>query len=176
MADDEPELHVTHPLSLGELAGLGRVHPEEEAPEVSLSPPLSYTIRVSPPNGELISFSDEDGKDPNRYDGARFALGPEGTGSFEFMPSGTRISVSASGTMNATEERVTFENPDRGLSGIFVFPRGGQHGEVTLTHGSVHLRPGLVGEFRSSKGQGSSGRGQLTELRRPARDEPARGV
>jgi hypothetical protein len=138
--EDEPQLHVTHPLSPGEQAGLGKAHPEEEAPEVPLSPPVSYTILVSPPNGELISFSDEEGKDPNRYDGARFTLGPEGTGSFEFMPSGTRISLNASGTMNATEERVTFENPDRGLSGIFVFPRGGQHGEVTLMHGSVHLK------------------------------------
>ncbi len=138
--EDEPQLHLTHPFSPGELAELGKVHPEEAAPDVPLSPPLSYTILISPPDGELIAFSDEKGKDPNRYDGAIFTLLPEGKGSFEFMPSGTLITLDASGTVNANEERVSFENPNRGLSGVFVFPRDGQRGEVTLSHGSVNLK------------------------------------
>jgi hypothetical protein len=139
--EDEPQLHVTRPFSPGELAELGKVHPEGAPPEVRLGPPLSYTILITPPDGELIAFSDEQGAgDPTRYAGARFVLLSEETGSFEFRPSGTRIEVDASGTMNASEERVGFENADRGLSGLFVFPRGGQHGEVTLSHGSVNLK------------------------------------
>lgn len=138
--EEEPQLHVTRPFSPGELSALGKVHPEEAPPEVPLSPPLSYTILISPPDGELIAFSDENGKDPNRYDGAIFTLLSESTGKFEFMPSGTLITLDASGTVNADEERVGFENPNRGIAGVFVFPRGGERGEVTLTHGSVNLK------------------------------------
>jgi hypothetical protein len=138
--EDEPQLHVTRPFSPGELAELGKVHPEEAPPEVPLGPPLSCTILISPPDGELIAFSHETGKDPNRYDGAIFTLLDGGKGSFEFMPSGTLVTLEASGTVNATEERVGFENPNRGLSGVFVFPRGGEPGEVSLTHGSVSLK------------------------------------
>jgi hypothetical protein len=137
--EDEPQLHVTRPFSPGELSTLGKVHPEETPPEVPLSPPLSYTVLIRPPDGELIAFSSPKDKDPNRYDGAKFVLLSEESGSFEF-PSGTVIDVDASGTMNASEERLGFENPSRGLSGVFLFPREEEHGEVSLTHSSVKLK------------------------------------
>jgi hypothetical protein len=146
--EEEPQLSVTHPLSPGELADLGPApHPDEPPtqPTVPIEEPTSYTILINAPKGELIAFSDEEGRHtPDDYNKAQFFLGPEGRGTFTFMPSATEISIEGSGTRTADEDRVNFENAERGLSGVFSFPRGGHRGEVTLTHGSARLKAAAI--------------------------------
>jgi len=146
--EEEPQVIVTNPLTPAELGALGPVlHPDDLQPQpaVPIEESISYSIVTNPPEGTVVGFSDDEGRQtPDHYHGARFFLGPDGAGTFTFMPSTTQISVEGSGTRTADEDRVAFANEPRGLSGVFTFPRGGQRGEVTLTHGSVHLKAAAV--------------------------------
>jgi hypothetical protein len=152
MPDEEPHLEVHfHPGEVPHVGPADLLHAGEVSPEVTvpIEESVSYTISITPPNGELIAFSGEQGNSPDEYDGAQFFLGPEGRGTFTFMlphggGPGTQISIEGSGTRSADKERVAFENQARGLSGVFSFPRGGQRGEITLSHGSVHLKARAV--------------------------------
>jgi len=142
--EEEPQLSITHPLSPGGIADLGSaLHPEDLAPvpTVPIEESISYSILTNPPEGGVLAFSDEEGRHtPDDYNNARFFLAPDGRGTFTFMPSLTQISIEGSGTRTAEQDRVAFENAERGLSGVFSFPRGGQRGEIALSHGSVRLK------------------------------------
>jgi hypothetical protein len=140
MPEEEPLHVVFHPGEVEQLhaaAEAGHITLPHEEP-VPL--PVSYSILIKPPDGVVFAFSDEKGRPPDRYDGARFSLGPDGKGSFQFLDSGTSIDIEGSGTVSAAEERVVFSNQNRNLTGVFSFPRESSAGEIALIHGSVHLK------------------------------------
>jgi hypothetical protein len=136
--DEEPHLGVHfHP---GEIPQVGGELPHAKHP-VPINESVSYSIE------EATEFNDEQGRHvKEEYESVRFFLGADGRGTFTFMrrPGGSGpgavFSIEGSGTRTADEDRVEFRSEGRGLSGVFLFPRGGEHGEITLTHGSVHLK------------------------------------
>ena len=147
--DEEPHLNAPAQPPLGDLAALGAApHPVPPAQPplgdlaalgaaphpVPIQEGVSYTIILSPPNGELIAFSSDDPRHtPERYDGAQFSLGPDGTGSFRFMETGTSFDIHGSGTRTAAEDTVEFRAAEHGLSGIFC-SREGTRGERSHSH------------------------------------------
>ena len=146
--DEEPHLNAPAQPPLGDLAALGAApHPVPPAQPplgdlaalgpaphpVPIQEGVSYTIILSPPNGELIAFSSDDPRHtPERYDGAQFSLGPDGTGSFRFMETGTSFDIHGSGTRTAPST-VEFRAAEHGLSESSR-SREGTRGERSHSH------------------------------------------
>jgi hypothetical protein len=133
MPDQDPPHVVFHP---GAIPQVGSELPHAEHP-VPIQESMSYSIE------EVTEFSDDQGRHrKEEYEGARFFLA-DGRGTFTFMQDGgptAEISIEGSGIRTSSSDRVDFQGEASGLSGFFLFPRGGTFGEITLTHGSVRLK------------------------------------